>query len=125
MEKSTPTKEQIKELWEWCGFKLVDNSDYLLAECPIDYPLGFHLPLIDLNNLFKYAVPRLQPDHEVVLRWSSVEVRDGDRNYPVCPKGWEATVFGQKGSLIDTSGVHPSDPALALFWALDKVRLDK
>ena len=62
-----PTQEQIKEFWEWCGFRFVEDKgyDYTLREWEVHYPNGeWHHAykseigeLIDLNNLFKYAVP--------------------------------------------------------------------
>lgn len=64
-----PTQEQIEEFWEWCGLRYecydtpamphqggawLDTSGKLANE---DEPC--ELPPIDLNNLFKYAVPKL------------------------------------------------------------------
>src|SRR3972149_8256793 len=61
MESKQPTPEQIKEFWEWCGLHynkptggfFWDNDDNLV----IDLHKGE--TGIDLNNLFKYAIPRL------------------------------------------------------------------
>ena len=55
-----PTKEQIQWFWEQCGFKLDDDGDFRWWYLPD----GSHLsldedPLLDINNLFKYAVPKL------------------------------------------------------------------
>ncbi len=44
-----PTDEQVKEFWEWCG----QERYYCGKEIDIQ-----HFPRIDLNNLFKYAVPK-------------------------------------------------------------------
>lgn len=73
-------KEEIKEFWEWCGFTYIDKK---LNERWIFTPEGTNqkievygdryitpnkssvvgwLPMIDLNNLFKYAVPKLIND---------------------------------------------------------------
>ena len=58
METKQPTQGQIKEFWEWCGCKLVNGHDYyywlFLDRSTIK---GAAEPDIDLNNLFKYAVP--------------------------------------------------------------------
>ena len=51
-----PTKEQEQWLWEQCGFKLEDGGWWCL---PNGIGLLVSLPPIDLNNLFKYAVPKL------------------------------------------------------------------
>jgi len=105
------TNEQIKEFWEWCGFEYKIPSDYGLPCCDWwQYPDGIqssNSPPIDLNNLFKYAVPKL--DYCDITK-------------PETPKGWWVSsvrievnnriVFGHK---ID------KDPALALFWAIWEV----
>ena len=97
-----PTEEQIREFWEWCGFKLMAGSNYLLVECPVGYPLGFHSPPIDLNSLFKYAVPKAR---EVLgeLKFVGLLIR------------WIANfAFVRLDEKI-------TDPTLALFWALYEV----
>jgi len=101
-----PTQEQVKELWEWCGFRLADGSGYLLAECPIEYPLGFHLPIIDLNNLFKYAVPK---DADVQV--STGRGLAGEINRWVVAIGISGKWYR----------AEDKDAALALFWAIYEV----
>jgi len=56
-----PTKEQIKKFWEWCGFFKVDYADTMPWRFPASkgYECYFGIPDIDLNNLFKYAVPKV------------------------------------------------------------------
>ena len=52
--KMKPTKEEIMELWKWCGFKRALGKLYW-------YPDGGsarRMPLADLSNLFKYAMPK-------------------------------------------------------------------
>lgn len=54
-----PTDEQVKELWEWCGFKqkeLPQLKGFAWVSPSGDY-WGYRLPSADLKNLFKYAVP--------------------------------------------------------------------
>ena len=73
-----PTKEQIKEFWEKLGFKYVfgktirtgeftEQNYYWESPTGTKYP---ELPPIDLNNLFKWAVPvvidKLRKDNFVV-----------------------------------------------------------
>ena len=62
-----PTQEQIKKLWEWCGFReecveraaRVDCGQTLrVVFCPDDSVIEDYLPL-DLTNLFKWAVPQV------------------------------------------------------------------
>jgi hypothetical protein len=61
-----PTKEQEKRFWEWCGFTENLGGVWRYAEFKTtNYwwvaPTGrkyLELPQPDLNNLFKYAVPR-------------------------------------------------------------------
>lgn len=84
-----PTEAQIKEFWKWCGFKIERIPDetpfYVLYEPNEKSPKrrgeqyniwigryrGAQLeveklyPDIDLNNLFKYAVPKLEDKYEL------------------------------------------------------------
>ena len=66
MKQKQPTQEQIKEFWEWCGWKPCrihapmspekDGWENPLPITSFDKYLA-RLPDLDLNNLFKYAVP--------------------------------------------------------------------
>jgi hypothetical protein len=90
------TEEQIKKFWEWCGLR----PDILLDKS---------LPPIDLNNLFKWAVPKL---HEL-----------GDKEWI---ETIEFTWFGTVRCTLYPFDlpeiyVNDEDPALALFWAIWKV----
>ncbi len=69
-----PSDKQVQWLWEQCGFKLKEDwkrKGYhyeRTVKCPNwiypDNPYWeygeSHLPRIDLNSLFKYAVPKLE-----------------------------------------------------------------
>ena len=125
-----PTDEQVKKFWEWCGFKYKPLSDWwtkswnreqLAWHRPDGWPAFdacpntdvFQLPLVDLNNLFKYAVPKLQ---EMDL-WVGLGAEK---------QGWESWIF--KGEPIEGNPLQKyevkvtyKDPALALFWAIYKV----
>lgn len=62
-----PTEEQIKEFWEWCGFKrklsASENPHYwTYYSDEIGLISRNDLPPIDLNNLAKWAVPKLIKD---------------------------------------------------------------
>jgi len=112
-----PTQEQIKELWEWCGLKLYSENIQLssglwwpdLWECP-EGGVSF-TPDLDLNNLFKYAVPKLE---FVRLQWQPYikhhSVLVTIRTLAGIPN---KNVVG--GLEIKEGG---NDPALALFWAI-------
>lgn len=59
MADKKPTQEQIKEFWEWCGFTFTPNFDDPSIIEESRSPIGERLnPPLDLNNLFKYAVPK-------------------------------------------------------------------
>jgi len=132
MEDKQLTPAQIQELWEWCGWThLPYKGDALLGKlrdaCWIEpgeieqRPGNWHfdLPPVDLNNLFKYAAPKLQDKgHQVELLGFE-------------HKGYRATVY-EDGFTQDGAGnyepfIQPmeqatdNDPALALFWAIWKV----
>jgi len=112
-----PTQEQIKELWEWCGLKQNGFGNwgiwngFCLDLLPDNSNWGDNIkhPTIDLNNLFKYAVPKLLTV----------------RIYGNVPFHYQVQV-----SLPPTEEVHVpeliqgdwyKDPALALFWAIWEV----
>lgn len=109
-----PTKEQIQWFWEQCGLKHTYNH--------IDYgwwsPDGVQFlgcPPIDLNNLLKYAVPKLPEGASLdIIVWN----------------GYYEVIIWQRG--IKPSGIevvqcniiakewNTDDLALALFWAVYK-----
>lgn len=107
-----PTEWQVKELWEWCG--LNSKHEFVpigfdgMKECKkcgemYPNPVRSHCPYpeIDLNNLFKYAVP--------LLDRGEVQVYPGKVSYAIAQKGDKYCVHSHK------------DPALALFWAAREV----
>jgi hypothetical protein len=119
-----------EEFWGWCGFvnrghsysgkelwvspediewfdkciRNVDKRGYARMPEKDSY---YALPQIDLNNLFKYAVPKIEkPQISFYFdntSWS-VEVR----------------VISKSGGIIVAGGLAP-DPAQALFGAICKV----
>ena len=102
-----PTEKQIREFWGWCGFKeiLSKTEQWRFAEFKTtnhwwEAPSGRRYkdaPPIDLNNLFKYAVPKA---HTIL----------GDKEFFKLLVRWCMEVI--------TEG----DDALALFWALWQVK---
>jgi len=109
-EKMNPTNEQLKSFWEACGFKQVSRFGGSLSQATEYlwlYPEDKHykdLPPIDLNNLFKWAVPKLQ--YQVNLK----NIRDG----------WFCMLFNSDREPPRIEAID-EDPALALFWVCYKV----
>jgi hypothetical protein len=112
-----PTEEQVKKVWEWCGFWYdTTKSTGLVMEIGWRSPSGkvlggchvSYLPKIDLNNLFKYAVPKLN----AYGFYYATELSDEHRVW--------VEINGQIGGVV-----KDKDPALALFWAIYKVIEEK
>lgn len=113
-----PTEEQLKRFWTWRGFRQA-TKDEVCAGCnPLNwwrYPdkqqSQSFLPDLDLNNLYKYAVPKL-----FTSKYSMYSV-----------------TFTRNGAELEThhedkysSGVYhetwdDKEYALALFWAIYKL----
>lgn len=113
-----PADEQIKEFWEWCGFEyketdrkyaLLYNGEIIYFWWKSDYTACPNLP-IDLNNLFKYAVPKLRDLSEdnalqdIEFHWQGINISD----IVECNLIFDEAQFDGEGK----------DPALALFWAI-------
>ncbi|KKN12666.1 hypothetical protein LCGC14_1014160 [marine sediment metagenome] len=123
---SEPTKEQIKWFWEQCLHECVHDWDKTLLEgikpdcydcvcnkCGMKFTFAtgrffawgheYDFPPIDLNNLFKYAVPKLYYIEIKVARfhlYQSVMVQLEYKSEPTCSQD--------------------KDPAPALFCAISK-----
>ena len=94
-----PTGAQIKEFWEWCSVPHKHIAGEGIAHYRLnDWYYGV-LP-IDLNNLFKYAVPELE---HALVRTDA------------------ATGFLAEAGKMGTWWHGDKDPALALFWAIWEV----
>ena len=105
-----PTDEQIREFWKWYGIvlnkEMTKRMDMPLSWWNLpngDTYYGKMLP-IDLNNLFKYAVPKF-PD------WGLTQNLGSGYVY--------AWVFDGEKRGVSVDETHP---ALALFWALWAVK---
>ena len=107
-----PTDEQKQWLWEQCGFvwKLAYHDFYEL-ESPLKEQFALtassigdikYYPPIDLNNLFQYAVPKLDLE-QIILQ-------------PETDGSWYCGVVVHS----DLFEAEDKDPALALFWAIYK-----
>jgi hypothetical protein len=114
------TKEEIKEFWEWCGFKPVDTVINGFKYHEWIHPDGLQtnwLPEIDLNNLFKYAVPKVtQIDLWTNTQWSEAKHTVIPAEYGATVKLYDEYKFGNG---------KDTDPALALFWAIYQVIKEK
>ena len=118
-----PTEEQIKKLWgriadkveafnEGRHYHFWFNGEVYRGE-QTSFSSG--IPIIDLNNLFKWAVPKLE---YISLSWQpyiskhsgriTIRTLAGIPNKDVV------------GGMEVTEGIG-KDPALALFWAIWKV----
>ena len=93
-----PTEAQIKEFWERCGLEVVEvrNNSTLINDKE-----GGDIIDLDLNNLFKYAVPKLEGGLDI--RFSKYD-----------DKGWFVKLENQ------VMTTEAETPALALFWACYK-----
>jgi len=112
-----PTKEQIQWFWEQCEFKFQKSDRNRVGTWVYpNYECEWSLPSIDLNNLFKYAVPKLRTIHndlKVLFVFGSVSrcaIFKWDKKYSR-KKNFEWLLIGERTD---------DDPALALFWAIYK-----
>ena len=99
-----PTNEQVREFWEWCGVrpeKVYEQLSFRGGSYYLKYPE------LDLNNLFKYAGPKLLDE------------------------GWDIMIsYNQEFKTWDVELSHPTKQAIleqkttlvtALFWAIWEV----
>lgn len=113
-----PTDEQIKKFWEWCGFKWLKRSNLLVEEdWDIKYPgqpiTHYHSPDLTLNNLFKYAVPKIVDNVDN----DSIEISF------LCPiEQCDFWVVHIKNRQITLGRARGDTEALALFWAIWEAR---
>ena len=108
-----PTQEQEKELWEWCGLttKYNDEIQYWYESDGKLIGQGFWewSPPLDLNNLYRYAVPKALD----ILGYHG-------ENF----KGLQLSKSSAFRRLVKLwmAQPYPEDkPALALFWAIYEI----
>ena len=96
-----------KEFWEWCGFYKLDMpaSPWLHGKLGEYDWKSYELPPIDLNNLFKYAVPKLASKYP-----NSIEVK---LLAPLAsaPEFWVVDITTQHHPISSGNGKNPA-PAL-------------
>lgn len=104
-----PSQEEIKRFWEHWGVKpeKVYEQTYLQQGA---YYLKY--PPITLNNLFLYVVPKLG------IHLNKIEFHHSDYYGYRC----HILYYQEYQDDLDIDSGLYKDPALALFWTLDKVR---
>jgi len=102
------TNEQIKEFWEWCG--LMKEGSFWHE--PSGKQLSEETPKPNLENLFKWPVPKLQE------KGYQIDI--------VCFEGgkFEVTVLGVTAATEIISDIRSNDLVDALFWAIWEVIKD-
>ncbi len=87
MKQEQPTQAQLQELWEWCGFKIRGETEgEKLWYAPDGIVFNCGAPPLDLNNLFKYAIPKLKSEFpnwkSVLLDWLNCLTGDYEKDVP-------------------------------------------
>ena len=123
-----PTKEQKQKFWEWCGFvykdmgytrksgfnyhgKVFEHDIQVFHWVTETVDFGEHLPPIDLNSLFKWAVPKLIKPAD----------SQGGIEFQYYPGGLKCivTVESEPGfESYESFQPKEFDPAIVLFWAI-------
>jgi len=113
------TNEEIKEFWEWCGFTILKEKEWDLrrrARIGFIYPNGgryTRLPSLGLNNLFRWAVPKLQEiskEHYITFEHPFND-----------PTTWAITINIELHYNYKEFEGRDKDPAIALFRAIQQV----
>ena len=100
-----PTEEQIRKLWEWCGFEEINGSpEFGYTGKKLGGSKYTNLNL-DLNNLFKWAVPKVA-EHSAPTDVVLARVEDHYKPLEWVMEEFCLAVYQRK------------DPALALFWTI-------
>lgn len=111
MNNTEPTQEQLKKFWVWCVFKYrkdMSYSDRLVWVRVWEYPdttLLDTLPKPTLDNLFRYAVPKLTD-----IRMHRLVYVNGEVAYTF-----------EVNYQSEWSIANDEKPELALFWAIWEV----
>jgi len=117
-----PTKEQIQWFWEQCGFYYETGNPSVSIPATNPYWIyrggSIHstLPPIDLNNLFKYAVPRVPSGWELQICYPYTR----DTNYRVVLEKVDSVEWSWGDRYSLTHIELGEDLALALFWVIYK-----
>jgi len=111
-----PAEEEQKKFWEWCGLQYMETTPDWALKAGYGSDMGWidsdgfwvdhKTPPIDLNNLFKYAVPKY-----IELDSSGDSPNNIDNAYRRLFERWLKRLHWDNWQ----------NPALALFWAIYKV----
>jgi hypothetical protein len=102
-----PTQEQIQRFWGWCGIEhRYIQGEGLSHKLKGDWFYG--TPILDLNNIFKYAVPRLMNRYQLYIDF-------GISLYDV------TLIECTDNTIHKAINTCESDLALALFWAINEL----
>lgn len=112
-----PTKDQVRKLWEWCGlshkvFPVVfgpegsPNTGWYVG----DKYIGPMQPYLDLNNLFRYAVPKVNK------QGYAVETLTYARDVNEVPGKCSWAEIKRNGAVVSTYALAELEDAL--FWAI-------
>lgn len=145
-------EEQVKEFWEWCGWIEKFGGKWRYEEFRTtnhwwESPNGrrfMDLPSLEaveaLGYLFKWAVPKLWKAEKVkalldegfisrVVQYPVVKLLPISKGYGSVDYAWNCFLTLVYKPYLDSDKeerkeIHTtdSDPAPALFWAIDKVR---
>lgn len=114
---SKPTDEQKKEFWEWYGFTILLDGMCLYPEDKGISGRTKLLPPVNLNNLFKHVVSRGLVKQGMQINFTSPDTM---RDFPKPNWRCDGELFNYgRGFTFQGEG---ETPALALFWALWKVK---
>jgi hypothetical protein len=105
-----PTKEQIQKFWEWCRLSTDSIGRWYTED---GYFLSSETPKVDLNNLFKYAVPKLNMPIMLSTFNEETEV--------ILPSYFPDANTPEEDFMSPPLSVKRKDPALALFCAIWEV----
>ncbi|KKM13459.1 hypothetical protein LCGC14_1716030 [marine sediment metagenome] len=115
-----PTDEQIKEFWEWCGLNVSKDKNGTLTWHDTEGNfIDYGYPDRNLNNLFKYAVPRIKALKVEDSPMKSICFTYYNEDSVEC----ELEVTGgakDGGGIIEYA--TDKDPADALFRVLAKIK---
>ena len=115
MEEMNLTEEQTKKFWFKVGLHC-DNIGWYIPilfnikdAVPNYYISGLATPEIDLNNLFKWAVPKLEKSLELTVTFHRCHGNI-----------WSCLLTTYKGDIAVEPAKH-TNPAMALYSAIKKV----
>ena len=115
-----PTKEQWQEVLEWCGFTSRKSQNSFIAQRVWLYPDGkeewnFPIPF-DLNNLEKYAFPKVLLKYDIEISSFCDDLNDNKIF-------WFVEIINKETGETDFANVEGCEKLEdALFVAIDDMR---